>query len=205
MNIKFTLAAAAIAAMGVVGASSDAKAITWTLTDVPLTDGGTLSGTFSINVDGYLAGYNLTTTIGSELFSESYFSPPPVAPNINTTSPPIAGNVVDFFPNDNPAIGALQLTFANSLSTPGTDNIVIGDAASFECLGSYSCQFTGQTNVFGYGGGPTYSPLTRYIGSGDATATPLPSTWTMLIAGFVGLGFFAYRGSKHVSATLAAA
>jgi len=29
------------------------------------------------------------------------------------------------------------------------------------------------------------------------TATPLPSTWTMLIAGFIGLGFFAYRGSKR--------
>ncbi len=30
----------------------------------------------------------------------------------------------------------------------------------------------------------------------SVAATPLPSTWTMLIAGFVGLGFFAYRGSK---------
>ncbi len=28
------------------------------------------------------------------------------------------------------------------------------------------------------------------------TPTPLPSTWTMLIAGFAGLGFFAYRSSK---------
>ncbi|MGO8973322.1 MAG: hypothetical protein ACLQNV_07315 [Steroidobacteraceae bacterium] len=37
------------------------------------------------------------------------------------------------------------------------------------------------------------------------TATPLPSTWTMLIAGFVGLGFFAYRGTKKVSAGLATA
>jgi len=35
--------------------------------------------------------------------------------------------------------------------------------------------------------------------------TPLPSTWTMLIAGFVGLGFFAYRGSKKNSAAIAAA
>jgi len=35
-------------------------------------------------------------------------------------------------------------------------------------------------------------------------ATPLPPTWTMLIAGFVGLGFFAYRGSKK-NAALAAA
>jgi hypothetical protein len=36
------------------------------------------------------------------------------------------------------------------------------------------------------------------------TATPLPPTWTMLIAGFVGLGFFAYRGSKKSSNSLAA-
>jgi len=36
-------------------------------------------------------------------------------------------------------------------------------------------------------------------------ATPLPSTWTMLIAGLVGLGFFSYRGSKKNSAALAAA
>jgi hypothetical protein len=36
-------------------------------------------------------------------------------------------------------------------------------------------------------------------------ATPLPSTWTMLIAGFLGLGFLAYRGSKKGSAAIAAA
>ena len=32
------------------------------------------------------------------------------------------------------------------------------------------------------------------------TETPLPSTCTMLIAGFVGLGFFAYRGTKKNAA-----
>ena len=36
-------------------------------------------------------------------------------------------------------------------------------------------------------------------------ATPLPSTWLMLLSGFVGLGFFAYRGSKKNAAALAAA
>jgi hypothetical protein len=36
-------------------------------------------------------------------------------------------------------------------------------------------------------------------------STPLPSTWTMLIAGFLGVGFLAYRGSKKDSAALAAA
>jgi hypothetical protein len=36
-------------------------------------------------------------------------------------------------------------------------------------------------------------------------ATPLPSTWTMLIAGFVGIGFFAYRGSRNTASAVAAA
>jgi PEP-CTERM motif len=41
-------------------------------------------------------------------------------------------------------------------------------------------------------------------GSVSSNITPLPSTWTMLIAGFVGLGFFAYRGTKKNAAALAA-
>jgi hypothetical protein len=36
-------------------------------------------------------------------------------------------------------------------------------------------------------------------------ATPLPSTWLMLLGALVGLGFFAYRGTKKDSAVLAAA
>ena len=38
----------------------------------------------------------------------------------------------------------------------------------------------------------------------NASATPLPSTWLMLLSGFVGLGFFAYRGKKKNAAALAA-
>ena len=38
----------------------------------------------------------------------------------------------------------------------------------------------------------------------DVSATPLPSTWLMLLSGFVGLGFFAYRGTKKNTAALAA-
>jgi len=33
----------------------------------------------------------------------------------------------------------------------------------------------------------------------EASPTPLPSTWTMLIAGFAGLGYIAYRGTKKRS------
>jgi len=39
----------------------------------------------------------------------------------------------------------------------------------------------------------------------DATVTPLPSTWLMLLSGFVGLGYFAYRGTKNKAAANAAA
>ena len=34
--------------------------------------------------------------------------------------------------------------------------------------------------------------------------TPLPSTWLMLISGFLGLGYFAYRGTKKRTALAAA-
>jgi hypothetical protein len=47
----------------------------------------------------------------------------------------------------------------------------------------------------------------HYYGAGnfEAFATPLPSTWTMLIAGFIALGFFAYRGTRIGSPAIAAA
>jgi hypothetical protein len=43
------------------------------------------------------------------------------------------------------------------------------------------------------------------LGTASVSATPLPSTWTMLIAAFAGFGFLAYRGTKKSSAALAAA
>jgi hypothetical protein len=42
-------------------------------------------------------------------------------------------------------------------------------------------------------------------GTGSLTTTPLPSTWMMLLSGFLGFGFFAYRGiNKSVVAVVAA-
>ena len=194
VNLKSIMAASVVSLFGLLAAGSDAKAITWNLSDVSLSDGGTLSGTFTLNSDGYFGSYNLASTSGSLHFSETYVSPGPVAPNINTTSPPTAGNMIVYFPNDFPEIGALQLTFAHSLSIPGIDPIVIGEADSFECLGSYSCAFTGDpTNPYGYGGGPIWTTDTRFVESGDAVATPLPPTWTMLLIGLVGVGFTVYR------------
>ena len=65
-------------------------------------------------------------------------------------------------------------------------------------------------NIFSPGNGAPYilgqSPGQQQENLfGTLAATPLPSTWTMLIAGFLGLGFLAYRGSNTGTAALAAA
>lgn len=93
-------------------------------------------------------------------------------------------------------------------------------ATNFNSLGTYpyfivaspdGCEITTSCN---YALGPGNTTLVEYMTpgggsqvSGDwvtttaaSTATPLPSTWTMLIAGLVGIGFFAYRGKRHSAA-----
>jgi hypothetical protein len=65
-------------------------------------------------------------------------------------------------------------------------------------------------NIFSPGNGAPYilgqSPNQQQENLfGSLAATPLPSTWMMLIGGFVGLGFFAYRGTKRSVAAIAAA
>ena len=65
---------------------------------------------------------------------------------------------------------------------------------------------TGATGTVFTGGVYGTDSLSAFdvLGSSVA-ATPLPSTWLMLLSGFVGLGFLAYRGTKKNAAALAAA
>lgn len=68
-------------------------------------------------------------------------------------------------------------------------------------------------NIFGNSGGLLlYTsglrggyPVQNNSYSGAVTATPLPTTWTMLLAGFLGLGFIASRRTKDHSAPVVAA
>jgi ABC-type oligopeptide transport system substrate-binding subunit len=60
------------------------------------------------------------------------------------------------------------------------------------------------TIEFSFRNDPSYLFLDN-VSVTELTATPLPSTWTMLIAGFLGLGYFAYRGTKKASAFAAVA
>jgi len=77
-----------------------------------------------------------------------------------------------------------------------------GDFAITPCLiqSAFNC---GTTDTF-TSASPEYTML-ESIGYDPVSNTPLPSTWFMLLSGFVGLGYFAYRGTKKNATALAAA
>jgi hypothetical protein len=82
--------------------------------------------------------------------------------------------------------------------------------ANGRCSGFGSCSAGGSGTYYFNNGtmnGPFTSALAAFdvLGGPAPATTPLPSTWLMLLSGFVGLGFFAYRGTKNRSAALAAA
>jgi hypothetical protein len=194
MNLKSVLAACAIAVVPFLGVGSDAKAITWTFSNVGLSDGDVLNGYFTTNQDGYLASWSLTTSGPNDTFMNTTYTNGIGYYNYNVA--PYSTSVTIFNNVDYSEI--LQITFANSIFDP--TNAIIGGVPgpSYEqCYAYGSCG----------------TDFTRYIASeifstrvGELTASPLPSTWTMLIAGFVGLlGFVALGGRKrNVAATAAA-
>jgi len=195
MALRSILLAAALAISSASFVTQPAKAsVVWTLNDVPLTDGGTLSGTFTINGYGFLTTWDLTTTVGSTLsgapygplnFNAGYEAASGTSPNgAPLNSVDVSDKTVGFLPsNAAPYDGELFIRFQNSLSGSGVDPIAFG----YECSG-YSC--SPQT-----AGGPTGE--IRYIGIGSdsfaVSGVPEPSTWAMMILGFVGVGLLAYR------------
>jgi hypothetical protein len=192
---KFAILGVALAALCLLPIANSAKAdVIWTLTDVPFTDGGTLSGTFTIDTSyGGLTTWALTTTAGNPplLPGTSYgtlnFDPvyetalgaPNGAP-LNAVD--VSDKTIGVLPSFNsPYQGELFLQFQNSLSTPGINPIVYG----YECFG-FSCYPTAPT---------LYLSDIRFVGVGaDAVgAVPEASTWVMLLLGFISIGLMTGR------------
>jgi hypothetical protein len=150
------------------GTSRAQADIVWTV-DGTFIGGGTVTGTFTLNTYGFLENnYSLTTTAAGAFPGFTY-----------TASDSFYSNgvfYVDFQPGYEQD---LHLTFASSLLVPNLNNVLGG----YECIGSFSCYVTAGP------GGPT-----RYIGEGSfASAVPEPATWAMMVLGFLGVGFLAYR------------
>jgi hypothetical protein len=87
--------------------------------------------------------------------------------------------------------GSTIVTGTNACTSP--DVCGAEGNGTIEFLGTFqSISWTNPTQEFWYG---------FTVG---VAQTPLPSTWTMLIAGFMGLGFLSYMGSRKRSLALAA-
>jgi hypothetical protein len=153
------------------------------------------SGSFDITFDPtklYLT-QSISGVIGNLIYSvtDPYFS-----------SSPLTLNSITSFAFDGAGTLTLYSNPAAAKNLAGSPDIAIG--INGWAYGTGSAVWYSQT---GFGdtlttsGGVTITPLTETA----ATATPLPSAWTMLIAGFIGLGFFAYRGAKKNAAVISGA
>jgi hypothetical protein len=108
--------------------------------------------------------------------------------NPNTTSFHVSGNTTGIANPNNVTLAQLS----SDIFSPGVT------------WGSFSVDFVriglGQES----NDGVPYNYFVDDLTINTANATPLPSTWLMLLSGFIGIGFLAYRGTKKRAAVLAA-
>jgi hypothetical protein len=118
---------------------------------------------------------------------------------------PLSGNNSVFFVVGNDLTATLSGLFYN-FSNTNFSYVIFFDGA-YLCLDNANGQCSANASALTiYLDG--FFPMTRAAGDNQiasVSTTPLPSTWLMLLSGFVGLGFFAYRGmKKHPVATAVA-
>lgn len=181
-SIFFAGAFAVVASFAAIPA---ANAVTITLTNVQLSDGGVLNGSISTDpVYGGIDASNLQTSGGS-LTAEFYSAPPVVINNIVAAAAWNVPIVIDFFPNDVGYFVTLQLAFSRDINTGNVWLMGGLNGPSYECDG-WTCP----------------SGATRFV-NGDRISvapsvaeTPSPTAWILMLSRLMGLGFFAHHGTK---------
>ncbi len=170
------------------GPITGAETITWTLSpNIPLSDGGTLNGHFTLDSYGFLNGnsWDLTTTAGSMLPGVTYTT------YINASDP--NDLTVQFY---GPGYtSTLNLVFEYSLLIPIADNPIEGGIGgpSYEC-GGYSCNSADERYVAADSGG-----------FASAVATPLPAALPLFAGGLSLMGLLSLRRKRKDAAAIAAA
>lgn len=128
-NIKAAALAVSVCLFCAYVPSAMASVIYWTLQDVTFDDGGTAYGTFETDATtGLLVDWNITTTQGTGPFGALF----------GFQYTPSTSNDTDFFQSDTyielstllpivnpPPYDALQLIFANSLTSAGDDPLYV--------------------------------------------------------------------------------
>jgi hypothetical protein len=85
-------------------------------------------------------------------------------------------------------------TFTFTATTTSADPFVIGQPAGGGVFSAFDVGLVADLSVSGScGTGVTCTAGTGEVGSALAPAVPEPATWAMMILGFAGLGFLAYR------------
>jgi hypothetical protein len=95
----------------------------------------------------------------------------------------------------------LDVSFGGVLLTTDSGSVGVWTPNSFNIVATSTTETLTFSSLVTTGS-PSYG---NEITDVALSATPLPSTWTMLIAGFAGLGFFAYRGTRKNLTAIAAA
>lgn len=182
-KINKTLLAASLKLLFIAGglsfgntAQAAFAGFTWTLQDVTFADGGTASGSFSLNTYGYLSGASITTTNGT---GDGFVGATYTAANAILNNANFPNTFLITFETANYQ-GALNFLFDYTLDSPRQVN-PITLAASWECEGSYNCYLNS--------GG-----LSRNVTSG--AAVPEPGVMGLLAIGLAGAAFVGRRSNR---------
>ena len=125
---------------------------------------------------------------------------------IGATSPPNIAYNTSRTALINDAAGFKAVSFTYGFFVPGTVNVYAGLNGSGALLGHVLLARNNPSAGFAPGSVPfsgTGESITVVGGSGQLgidnlrlTTTPLPASWTMMLAGLAGCGFAAYRGTR---------
>jgi len=173
----------ALVAVLCISAASPAAAATinWTLSGVLFEDGGSASGTFSIDsATGAVTAFNVSTTTTGFMSGATY------EPTTSITARDIyTPNSVGFalISDDGTyAYHFIILQFANALTSAGLNALVFGDY--YEGQGSWECQDACAR---------ARAASSGFAVGAEAVATPIPPALPLFAAGLAGLGWLAGR------------
>jgi hypothetical protein len=173
--LKILAGGTAAAAMLTAGGAAAADVFR-TLEDVTLSDGGTLSGVFSIDTYGFIGSLDLQSTAGTDLGATTYDGDRGGNSSISI-DPSRTAITVNF---DSQYDNTLYLQFQSPLTAGSADDAIV---SGFECFGSYSCDTAANT---------------RTVTGGFASA-PEPAAWALMIVGLGCVG----GGLRHRTRRLA--
>ena len=197
--VKLLAIAATVLAVALTGPSHAATLIGDSINaeyDYPTT--GTVYSSSTVSVDPFQVGAGEESVISIEgvTFLHIDFSASSLIITLDTT---LADPIWNSVSQNGPAFSILS---GNAF--PAIYSVVSSNAGPISAFLSSGTLFVNWAGMQYHNG----DIVTVTFASGDAArvsaVTPLPSTWMMLLSGFAGFGFFAYRGTKKNAAALAA-